>query len=84
MEYRFNITVKITRKNKLNKFTFPVVRKVFPSLIAQQIVSVQPMSLPSGLLFYEEFQYKNKNNKKTKFRKNINGYDGQRNSKRYR
>ena len=83
MEYRFNITVKITRKNKLG-FTFPVVKKVFPSLIAKQIISIQPMSLPSGLLFYEELQYKNNNNKKTKLRKNINGHNGQRNSKRYR
>ena len=30
---------------------FPIVRRVFAGLIANQLVSVQPMSLPSGLIF---------------------------------
>lgn len=36
---------------------FPIVRRVFAGLIANQIVSVQPMSLPSGLLFYLDYTY---------------------------
>ncbi len=40
-----------------NKIAFPLVRRVFAQLIANEIVSVQPMSLPSGLLFYLDFQY---------------------------
>jgi hypothetical protein len=35
---------------------FPIVRRVFGSLIANEIVSVQPMSLPSGLIFFLDFQ----------------------------
>ena len=31
---------------------FPMVRRVFSRLLANEIVSVQPLSLPSGLLFY--------------------------------
>lgn len=31
---------------------FPLVRRVFSRLLANEIVSVQPLSLPSGLLFY--------------------------------
>ena len=31
---------------------FPIVRRVFGSLIANELVSVQPMSLPSGLIFF--------------------------------
>ena len=31
---------------------FPIVRRVFGSLIANDLVSVQPMSLPSGLIFF--------------------------------
>jgi hypothetical protein len=27
-------------------------RRLFPSLLAKEMVSVQPMSLPSGLIFY--------------------------------
>ena len=36
---------------------FPIVRRVFGSLIANDLVSVQPMSLPSGLIFFMDFQY---------------------------
>ena len=34
---------------------FPIVRRVFGRLLAQQLVSVQPMSLPSGLIFFMDF-----------------------------
>ena len=34
---------------------FPLVRRVFASLIANELVSVQPMSLPSGLIFFLDF-----------------------------
>ena len=34
---------------------FPLVRRVFAGLIANQLVSVQPMSLPSGLIFFLDF-----------------------------
>jgi len=36
---------------------FPIVRRVFGSLIANDLVSVQPMSLPSGLIFFLDFTY---------------------------
>ena len=36
---------------------FPLVRRVFGSLIANDLVSVQPMSLPSGLIFFLDFVY---------------------------
>ena len=35
---------------------FPIVRRVFGSLIANDLVSVQPMSLPSGLIFFLDFE----------------------------
>ena len=34
---------------------FPIVRRVFGGLLAQDLVSVQPMSLPSGLVFFLDF-----------------------------
>ena len=34
---------------------FPIVRRVFTGLIANDLVSVQPMSLPSGLIFFLDF-----------------------------
>jgi hypothetical protein len=37
----------------------PLVRKVFGSIAAKNFVSVQPMNLPSGLVFYMDFKYGN-------------------------
>jgi len=34
---------------------FPIVRRVFAGLIANDLVSVQPMSLPAGLIFFLDF-----------------------------
>ena len=36
---------------------FPLVRRVFGNLIANDLVSVQPMSLPSGLIFFLDFTF---------------------------
>ena len=36
---------------------FPIVRRVFGGLIANDLVSVQPMNLPSGLIFFMDFQF---------------------------
>jgi hypothetical protein len=35
----------------------PLVRKVFAQIVSQDFVSVQPMNLPSGLVFYLDFKY---------------------------
>jgi hypothetical protein len=35
----------------------PMVRKVFGQIAAKEFVSVQPMNLPSGLVFFLDFQY---------------------------
>lgn len=35
----------------------PLVRRVFGEIVAKDLVSVQPMNLPSGLIFYLDFQY---------------------------
>jgi hypothetical protein len=40
----------------------PLVRKVFGTIVAQEFVSVQPMNLPSGLVFFLDFQYGNTKN----------------------
>ena len=42
----------------------PLVRRIFGEIAAQDFVSVQPMNLPSGLVFYLDFKYG----------KNIEGY----------
>ena len=40
----------------------PLVRKVFGTIVAKEFVSVQPMNLPSGLVFFLDFQYGNNKN----------------------
>ena len=37
----------------------PLVRRVFGNIVAQELVSVQPMNLPSGLVFFLDFKYGN-------------------------
>ena len=44
---------------------FPIVRRVFGGLIANELVSIQPMSLPSGLLFYLDYTYGSNNGEVT-------------------
>lgn len=38
-------------------FAFPLIRRVFPRLIANELVSVQPMSQPTGKVFYFDIEY---------------------------
>ena len=47
-------------QGNINGFTniaFPIVRRVFGGLVGNDLVSMQPMSLPSGLLFYLDYTY---------------------------
>jgi hypothetical protein len=37
----------------------PLVRKIFADISAKEFVSVQPMTLPAGLVFFLEFKYGN-------------------------
>jgi hypothetical protein len=43
--------------NGFSNIAFPIVRRVFGGLVANDLVSIQPMSLPSGLLFYLDYSY---------------------------
>jgi hypothetical protein len=49
--------VKIQSIGSFEKFVFPIVRAVFPNLIAKDIVSVQPMTGPTSLVFYLDAVY---------------------------
>ena len=43
----------------------PLVRRIFGEIAAKEFVSVQPMNLPSGLIFFMDFKYGNTRNGKT-------------------
>ena len=55
----------------------PLVRKVFGQIAAKEFVSVQPMNLPSGLVFFLDFQY---GTSKNPFSQNQSLYGGTRTS----
>jgi hypothetical protein len=40
-----------------NGVALPLVRRVFGEIAAKEFVSVQPMNLPSGLVFYLDFKF---------------------------
>lgn len=40
----------------------PLVRKIFGQIASKEFISVQPMNLPAGLVFYLDFQYGNTKN----------------------
>jgi len=40
-----------------NGIALPLVRRVFGSTVAKEFVSVQPMNMPSGLVFFLDFKY---------------------------
>ena len=37
-------------------FTMPTTKRVWPSLIANQIVNVQPMTMPTSSIFYMDYK----------------------------
>jgi hypothetical protein len=53
----------------------PLVRRVFAEIAAKEFVSVQPMNLPSGLIFYLDFKYGSNQSQQQKT-KSLFGGDG--------
>jgi len=58
-------TIRITRAEVhieevglggFNNIQFPVLKRVFPNLVANDLVRVQPMSQPSSAIFYLDYQ----------------------------
>lgn len=58
-QYLMNLNeeTRTTNVGSFMKFVFPLLRRVWPSLIANEIVSVQPMTAPVGGIFYFELKY---------------------------
>lgn len=40
-----------TKMDKINPIIIPLIRKIVPNLIAQNLVGVQPMTAPSGMAY---------------------------------
>lgn len=50
-------TTKALHVGNFERFSYPIVRAVYPNLIAHQLVSTQPMLGPVSLVFYMKFLY---------------------------
>lgn len=53
------VTTAAVGTNLIPKVMFPVIRRVMPELIANKIVSVQPLTQPTGVIYYILYQYSN-------------------------
>ena len=56
---RANATSAASGNEEWNGVALPLVRRIFGEISAKNFVSVQPMNLPSGLIFYLDFKYNN-------------------------
>jgi hypothetical protein len=52
-----NSTGTASNSEQWSGVALPLVRRVFAEIAAKDFVSVQPMNLPSGLVFYMDFKY---------------------------
>lgn len=57
MHRQLNEDTLATNAGQYTKYIFPVLRRVFPNLIANEIVSVQPMTAPVGAVFFFEYKH---------------------------
>jgi hypothetical protein len=71
-----------TNVGSFTKYIFPVLRRVFPNLIANQITSVQPLSAPVGAVFTWDYKYEGRKGAKIPANGIVDypysqGYDGE-------
>jgi len=52
-----NYTSTTAGNEEWSGVALPLVRRIFGEIAAKEFVSVQPMNLPSGLIFYMDFKY---------------------------
>ena len=52
-----NVTGTSANSEEWSGVALPLVRRIFAEIAAKDFVSVQPMNLPSGLVFYLDFKY---------------------------
>lgn len=59
MSFLQNLTeeTRAAQTGPFTKFIFPLIRRVYPNLIANNIVSVQPMTSPVGAIFFFRYRY---------------------------
>lgn len=54
---RMDETTRLTHVGSFEKYVFPIIRAMVQNLVAGDLVSVQPLDSPSGLIFYFDVLY---------------------------
>jgi len=48
---------KLVNVGSFDKYVYPLIRRTYPTLVVNDLVSVQPLTGPQGLIFYLKFMY---------------------------
>jgi hypothetical protein len=52
---RLIFSLKLRYRFRFRKYRSPVIKGVYPTLVAKDIISVQPMSGPPSVVFYTDY-----------------------------
>lgn len=72
---RLDETTRAVNVGSFEKYVFPVIRAIYANLIAAELVSIQPLTAPTGLIFYFDVIY---GSNKGSIRKGSKMYDARR------
>jgi hypothetical protein len=56
-EHQMTVLWSEEPKTDFGNFAMPLARRVFTPLLAPQLVSIQPMSVPQGGIFYQDYKF---------------------------
>ncbi len=56
-QWMINETTNTGNVGTFTTYAFPIIRRVMPDLFANELVSVQPIPMPTGMIFYLDFEY---------------------------
>lgn len=56
-QWIINETTNTGNVGTFTTYAFPLIRRVMPNLFANELVSTQPIPMPTGMIFYIDFEY---------------------------
>lgn len=56
-QWIFNETTSTGNVGTFTTYAFPMIRRIMPDLFANELVSVQPIPMPTAMIFYIDFEY---------------------------
>jgi hypothetical protein len=56
-QWIINETTTTGNVGTFTTYAFPIIRRIMPDLFANELVSVQPIPMPTAMIFYIDFEY---------------------------